>query len=120
VYISCGREQWRLTFIVWRAIPASDGQRLLAGTPTGTKTDDWLGERAILAGRDKDVEERNNIIQSVTGKGHSNAWPGTASRILKVVVTDPLLKSIRLTIDFNNGSVTATFSTLCLIRLMMA
>jgi hypothetical protein len=28
---------------------------------------------------DKDVEERNNIIQSVTGKGHSNAWPGTAS-----------------------------------------
>jgi hypothetical protein len=32
-----------------------------------------------------DVEERNNIIQSnihseaVNGKGHSNAWPGTAS-----------------------------------------
>jgi hypothetical protein len=48
-------------------------------------THDWLGERAILAGQNKDVEERNNIIQSniqseaVTGKGHSNAWPGTAS-----------------------------------------
>jgi hypothetical protein len=36
-------------------------------------THDWLGERAILAGKNKDVEERNNIIQSVTGKGHSNA-----------------------------------------------
>jgi hypothetical protein len=32
------------------------------GTPTGTKTDDWLGERVILAGRDKDVEERNVTI----------------------------------------------------------
>jgi hypothetical protein len=42
-------------------------------------THDWLCERAILAGKNKDVEERNNIIQSVTGKGHSNAWPGTAS-----------------------------------------
>jgi hypothetical protein len=46
------------------------------------KTHEWLGERAILAGKDKDVEERNNIIQSVTGKGHSNAWPGTASILL--------------------------------------
>jgi hypothetical protein len=43
------------------------------------KTHDWLGERAILARKNKDVEERNSIIQSVTGKGHSNAWPGTAS-----------------------------------------
>jgi hypothetical protein len=49
------------------------------------KTHDWLGEQAILAGKNKDVEERNNIIQSniqseaITGKGHSNAWPGTAS-----------------------------------------
>jgi hypothetical protein len=42
-----------------------------------------MGERAILAGKNKDVEERNNIIQSVTGKGHSNAWPGTASLLLK-------------------------------------
>jgi hypothetical protein len=42
-------------------------------------THDWLGERAILAGKNKDVDKRNNIIQSVTGKGHSNAWPGTAS-----------------------------------------
>jgi hypothetical protein len=47
------------------------------------KTHDWLGERAILAGKNKDVEERNNIIQSVTGKGHINAWPGTASVYLK-------------------------------------
>jgi hypothetical protein len=36
-------------------------------------------------GKNKDVEERNNIIQSVTGKGHSNAWPGTASRGIKVL-----------------------------------
>jgi hypothetical protein len=49
------------------------------------KTHDWLGERAILAGENKDGEERHNIIQSniqseaVTRKGHSNAWPGTAS-----------------------------------------
>jgi hypothetical protein len=28
----------------------------------GTKTDDWLGERVSLAGRDKDVEERNVTI----------------------------------------------------------
>jgi hypothetical protein len=35
----------------------------------------------ILAGKNKDFEERNNIIQSVIGKGHSNAWPGTASDI---------------------------------------
>jgi hypothetical protein len=28
----------------------------------GTKTDDWLGERVILVGRDKDVEERNVTI----------------------------------------------------------
>jgi hypothetical protein len=42
-------------------------------------THDSLGERAILAGKNKDVEDRNNIIQSVTGKGHCNAWPGTAS-----------------------------------------
>jgi hypothetical protein len=27
-----------------------------------TKTHEWLGERAILAGKNKDVEERNNII----------------------------------------------------------
>jgi hypothetical protein len=46
-------------------------------------THDWLCERAILAGKNKDVEERNNIIQSVTGKGHSNARPGTASIIYK-------------------------------------
>jgi hypothetical protein len=45
-------------------------------------THDWLGERAILAGKNKDVEECNNIIQSVTGKGHSNAWPGTASKCI--------------------------------------
>jgi hypothetical protein len=33
-------------------------------------THDWLGEQAILAGKNKDVEERNNIIQSVTrGRG---------------------------------------------------
>jgi hypothetical protein len=49
------------------------------------KTHDWLGERAILAGKNKDVEERNNIIQSVTRKGHSNAWPGTASYKYKKV-----------------------------------
>jgi hypothetical protein len=42
------------------------------------KTHDWLGEGAILAGKNKNVEE-HNIIQSVTGKGHSNAWPGSAS-----------------------------------------
>jgi hypothetical protein len=45
-------------------------------------THDWLGERAILAGKNKDVEEHNNIIQSITGKGHSNAWPGTASNVI--------------------------------------
>jgi hypothetical protein len=50
-------------------------------------THDWLGERAILAEKNKDVEERNNIIQSVTGKGHINAWPGTASTYIKPVLT---------------------------------
>jgi hypothetical protein len=41
--------------------------------------------RPSAAGKNKDVEERNNIIQSVTGKGHSNAWPGTASNIYNSV-----------------------------------
>jgi hypothetical protein len=57
------------------------------------KTHEWLGERAFLAGKNKDVEERNNIIQSVTGKGHSNAWPGTAIFIIKTITITEILFS---------------------------
>jgi hypothetical protein len=56
------------------------------------KTHEWLGPTIgwvnglILAGKNKDVEERNNIIQSVTGKGHSNVWPGTASIYIYIYI----------------------------------
>jgi hypothetical protein len=39
-------------------------QKLFPNIQTNYKNHDWLGERAILAAKNKDVNELNNIIQS--------------------------------------------------------
>jgi hypothetical protein len=47
-----------------------------------TKTDDWLSEQVILAGRDKDIEERNVTISFSQSPERATAMRG---RVLLVI-----------------------------------
>jgi hypothetical protein len=53
----------------------------------GTKTDDLLGERVILAGRDKDVEERNVMISFSQSPERATATRGRVPLVMYIYTT---------------------------------